>query len=210
MGLSFNYLYEKLMVMTNTLVTRVLKTAAILSLLYISGTHDLSAEYNYYGRSHFYGGYIGVDMGLVNQFEASPIAGYRITHWWHAGAGAKYQYYNDKRIGEVFRTHIYGPLLFTDIIPVHNLNDVLPIRFLEAGIFVHGEVNIFSLPVRHFDSENRFPDQNRFFRPTWITGIGLRSTSDTGRHLNIMIIFDVSDHERKVYANPALRLGYMF
>ncbi len=198
--------------MKNIHKSNILKTIIILSLALISGSSDISAANNY-GRRHFYGGYIGVDMSLaslVNQFEASPMAGYRITPWWHAGAGVKYQYYYDKRLDNVFRAHIFGPLLFTDIIPVQNLNDALPFRFMEAGLYIHGEVNIFNLPVRHFDTENRYTDQKRFFRPTWVTGIGLRSIGIEGRHLHIMIIFDLSGHDNKVYEKPALRIGYFF
>ncbi len=198
--------------MNNILKSNMLKIITVLLLAFIpviSGALKASDH----GRRHFYGGYIGIDLSmanLVNQFEASPLAGYRITPWLHAGAGAKYQYYYDKRLDNVFRAHIFGPLIFTDIIPVQNLNDVLPFRFLEAGLYVHGEVNMFNLPVEHFDEDNRYTGQNRFFRPTWVTGIGIRSVGVGGRHLHIMMIFDLSGHERRIYERPALRIGYFF
>ncbi|TVR72117.1 MAG: hypothetical protein EA408_07295 [Marinilabiliales bacterium] len=181
----------------------------IIALLAMIGGSEVRA-YSAYGNRIYYGGYLGVDLGLINQYEISPLAGYRITPWLNAGAGAKYQYYHNKQVGSVFSSHIFGPILFTDIVPVSNINDLLPFRFLEAGLYIHGEVDLFSLPVSYFDTENRFSGQNRFFRPSWIAGAGLRSVSDTGRNLNIMIIIDLSGHERKIYANPAVRIGFMF
>jgi len=192
----------------NYKIKKVFASIILLVGILHSGSNAFGS-FNFSNRQ-FFGTYIGIDLGLINQFEASPFAGYRITPWWEAGAGGKYQYYYDKRLGNVFKAHIYGPMVFTSIIPVRNFNDLLPFKFLEAGLFLHAEMDIFYLPVSHFDEKNNYPDQKRFFRPTWVTGIGLRRDTGQNRALNIMFIFDLSSHTRKIYANPALRFGFTF
>ncbi|MFO7922250.1 MAG: hypothetical protein R6U58_00985 [Bacteroidales bacterium] len=195
--------------MISYLKKKWLFTAVVLISIIISrisyGQND-----NSYFEKYFYGGYIGIDLGVINQFEGSPIAGYRITSWWQTGLGGKYLYYYDKRMGNVFRAHLFGPLIFTDFIPVHNLNDLLPFRFLEAGLVLHAEMDLFNLPVEYFDAKNEYPGRKRFFRPSWITGIGLQREAGPDRYLNIMLLFDVSGHSPKIYSNAFVRFGFIF
>ncbi len=191
---------------------QLVRRVFILIVLFYIGIDSNTKVYaqNYQSGNLFYGFYIGIDVGVVNQFEGSPLLGYKITPWWHAGLGGKYQYYYDKRVGRVFRAHIFGPLVLTDIIAIQNLNDILPFRFLDAGLYLHGEMNLFSLPAKHFDRNNVERDNKRFFRPTWLTGIGLRSEAGTGNYLHIMLAIDVSAHSDKIYSNPFVRIGFMF
>ena len=188
------------------------KIISVLAILLLGSVFNSSVAYaeSYLFRRHFYGGYIGIDLGPINQFEGSPLIGYRITTWLQTGIGAKYQYYYSKRLDDVFRAHIFGPLVFADVIPVQNLNDLLPFRFIEAGLYLHAEMNMLNLPTNHFDRNNTYPDQKRFFRSTWIAGAGLRRETVTGRYLHIMMIFDVSGHSNKLYSKPAVRFGFVF
>ncbi len=158
----------------------------------------------------YYGVYVGVDLRIKNQYEVSPFLGYQITPWWQAGLGAKYQYHYDKRIGSVFKSHIYGPLIFTDLIAIKNLNDILPFRFIDGALYIHAEMNLFSLPTSHFDIKNEHPDKKRFFQPTWLTGIGLRRELGNKSYFNLLLMLDVSGDSGLIYSNPIIRFGLIF
>ncbi len=178
----------------------------------IAGACELSTASAYYDRhSRFYwGGYAGIELGLVNQYEISPLLGYEFFPRLHAGVGAKYQYYYDKRLNNVFRAHLFGPLAFTDFIVIKNLDDLFSFSLIEGALYIHGEMDLFSLPAREFDIENQHPGNQRFFRPTWLTGIGLRREAGQNSHLHILLMMDISGDSRKVYSNPVLRFGFMF
>lgn len=180
--------------------------------VFLTGHQEpLHASWGDPDRRHFYGGYIGVEVShLVNQFEGSPIIGYRLTPRLHAGVGAKYQYYRSRAINRVFRTHIYGPVAFSDFILVKDLDEFLPFRFMSGAFFLHGEMNYFSLPVRHFNSDNQHTDQSRFFRPTWLAGGGLRSPAGSNSYFHFLIMMDVSGHSNAIYSNPVIRFGFVF
>ena len=163
-----------------------------------------------YSRRHFYGSYIGFDLGMINQFEGSALIGYRIIPRLHAGLGGKYQYYYDKRLGSVFRANIFGPMVFTDLIAIKDLDDFLPFRFIDGAFFIHAEMNLFSLPERHFAINIEQPDKKRFFRPTWLTGAGLKRQAGASSYFHVLLMIDISAHSNKVYSNPVLRFGLMF
>lgn len=195
--------------MTSKLLTGLL---IILQILVFSGLYAKGQSFyqDDFSRLHFYGTYIGVELGLVNQFEGSALAGYKITPRWHAGIGAKYQYYHDRRFNQVFRAHIFGPLALTDFVVIKDMNEFMPFRFIDGAFFIHAEMNYFSMPVRHFDLDDKHAGKNRFFRPSWLTGVGLRRQAGPNRFFHVLVMFDISDHSRPVYSNPVVRFGLMF
>jgi hypothetical protein len=185
----------------------------ILSGVILSGSFagaSMNLPEDQYTRRHFYGGYIGVDMGLINQFEGAPFFGYMLTPGWHVGAGGKYQYHYDKRLGNVFRAHIYGPFAFTDLIVVGNLNELFSFRLIEASFFLHAEMNLLSLPSKHFDFDNQHTGKTRFLQPTPLVGAGLRRHAGGDRSIQILLMMDVSGDSRIIYSNPVLRFGFTF
>lgn len=184
----------------------------ILMFLFITGFHNISnasSGFVHFER-FFYGGYIGIELGLVNQFEGSPLLGYEFTPRIHGGVGAKYQYYYDKRLNNVFKAHLFGPLVFTDLIAIKNLDDLFSFSLIEGAVYIHAEMDLFSLPTRHFDINNVHPEKKRFFRPTWLTGIGLRREAGQNNFFHILLMLDVSADSPAVYSNPVLRFGFMF
>lgn len=187
---------------------RILVAATFL-LLANSSLSNAGTTYWRFGQ-FFYGGYLGMDFGLVNQYEISSIAGYRFTPWLHAGAGVKYQYHNDKRLLSVASSHIYGPVVFADLITIKDLNNLFSFRLIEGALFLHGELNIFSLPTEQFDKWDRHTGSNRFFQPTYLAGIGLRRHTINNRYFHVLLMLDVSGDSRVVYSNPVLRFGFMF
>jgi hypothetical protein len=159
----------------------------------------------------FYGGYLGFEFShLTTRLEAAPVAGYRIFPRWHAGTGIKYQFYRSRQRDRMFNSHIYGPMAFTDVIAIKDLDEALPFRFLSGALFFHGEVNCFSLPVDHFDAGNQYADRMRFFRPSWLVGGGLRSAPGTGSGMFLLVMMDISGHTTSVYTNPVIRFGFVF
>jgi hypothetical protein len=162
-------------------------------------------------RRHFYGGYLGLEFShLTTRLEAAPVAGYMIIPRWHAGAGIKYQYFRSRQRDRMFNSHIYGPMAFTDLVAIKDLDDLLPFRFLSGALFLHAEMNYFNLPVNHFDADNQFAGQTRFFRPSWLVGGGLRSAPGTGSSMFLLVMLDISGHTTSVYSNPVIRFGFVF
>lgn len=169
-----------------------------------------ASGFNDFSRRFYYGAYLGVELGLVNQFEISPLAGFRVSPRWSTGIGAKYQYYHDRNLNQVFRAHLFGPLAFSDFTAIRDLNEFLPFRFIEGAFFLHVQMDLFSLPVSHFDLSNDYAGQSRYFRPTWLAGAGLRRQAGAYSYFNVLIMMDISDHIRSVYSNPVVRFGLTF
>jgi hypothetical protein len=195
--------------MAHTLLNRWI----IITFLFLSGTlfNNLKAfSFQNLSERYYYGGYIGIELGLVNQFEGAPVLGYMISPRLQAGIGAKYQYYHDRRLNQVFRAHLFGPLAFTDFSLVRDLDEFLPFRFVDGAFILHAEMNYFSLPTSHFDLENNHAGQSRFFRPTWLVGAGLRREAGQSSFFHVLLMFDVSGHDRPVYHRPVVRFGFIF
>ncbi len=190
----------------NCLLTVIL----FLAFVSIDNVYGQFIDDDLYTKRHFYGFNIGVDLGLINQFEGSPLIGYRITPRIHAGVGGKYQYYYDKRVGNVFKGHIFGPLVFTDIIAIRSLDELMPFRFIDGSVVLHAEMNYLNLPTEYFAMPDEHPGSKRFFRPTWLAGAGLQRKAGSESFLQIMLMFDFSDHSPRVYSNPVLRFGFLF
>lgn len=189
------------------------KKVVILLLLVLTpllAPSSLASNRDYPARRLFYGTYIGIDLGLINQYEVSLLGGYKITPRWHAGLGGKYLYHYDKKVGNVFNAHIYGPVAFSDLIIVKDLNEFLPFRFIKGAFFIHAEMDMFSLPVRYFDADNEYEGKNRFFQPAWLAGAGLRSQAGRYSYFHILLMMDVSGKSSLLYSNPILRFGFMF
>ena len=161
-------------------------------------------------RRHYYGGYLGIDLGLINQYEAAPLIGYKLTPTWHAGLGGKYMYHYDKRLGNVFRAHIFGPFIYSDLVAVKDLNKLFPFRLIDASFFIHGEFNMLSLPQDQFDFKNNHPGKTRFFQPVGLAGIGLRRHAGENKNIHILFMMDVSGDESRVYSDLIFRFGFMF
>lgn len=186
--------------------------SVIFVLFIIAASCNLSSAFSNSGRfdRFFYGGYIGIELGLVNQFEVSPLLGYEFFPRLHGGIGAKYQYYYDKRLNNVATAHLLAPLAFSDFIAIKNLDDLFSFSLIEGAIYIHGEVDLFNLPTSHFDIMDEYPGKKRFFRPTWLAGIGLRRHAGQNNYFHILLMMDVSGDSRKVYSKPVLRFGFMF
>ncbi len=193
--------------------TRIIAVIILFFSILNSGSYAFTADD--YSRNHFYGSYIGFDfdmMSQINQFEGTAFLGYRVLPRLHAGFGGKYQYYYNTRMGNVFGAHIFGPMVFTDMIAITDMDEFLPFRFIDGAFFIHAEMNLFNLPERHFsrnnNGENR--DSKRFFRPTWLTGAGIQRQAGVNSYLYILFMFDISTHSNKIYSNPLFRIGMLF
>ncbi len=173
----------------------------------LSGSHAFANLQN--SKRHFYGGHFGIELGLVNQYEVAGIIGYRMLPRWDAGIGIKYQYYNNRRLNEMFRAHLYAPLVYTDFVIIRDLDDFLPFSFIDGPFFIHAQMDYFYLPADHFDLKNEHTG-NRFFRPTWLTGAGIRRFTGSNSFFQLLIMMDISGHGRSVYSNPVIRFGLFF
>ncbi len=184
---------------------------SLLWTLFCSGGNLLAFQPEEPARRHFYGGFLGFEFThVMTQVEGAPIIGYRITPRLHAGAGIKYQYFRSRQVDRMFSSHIWGPVAFTDFIVVKDLEEFLPFRFLGGAFMIHAEMNYFNLPVSRFGENNGHEGQTRFFRPTWLTGAGLRTRAGAGNALIFLVMMDVSGHSNPVYSNPVIRFGFVF
>ena len=172
--------------------------------------YSVAADWDYQTRRLFYGTYIGVDLGIINQYEVSLLAGYKILPRWHAGIGGKYLYHYEKTVGNVFGAHLFGPAAFSDLIIIKDLDELFPFRFIKGALFLHAEADLFSLPVRYFDHNSEHSGKNRFFEPVWLAGAGLRRQAGSHSYFHILLMMDLSGRSSIIYSNPVLRFGFMF
>ena len=188
---------------------RLLIYLQVLLAAFLINHNPLNAQ-NQFSKLHYYGAALGVEMGIVNQYEIAPMVGYRIIPRWDAGIGIKYQYYNSRRLNDMFSAHLYAPLMFTDFIIIRDLDDFLPFSFIEGSFFFHAQVDYFYLPANFDPDRENTGNNNRFFRPTWLTGAGIRWATGPNGFFQFLIMADISDHNRSIYSSPVIRFGLYF
>lgn len=159
------------------------------------------------GRKHFYGTYLGIHMGNINQYDITPMAGYVFTPKLRVALTGKYQFYRSKQLLNVFDTHIYGTGLLVDYFLVENLDELLPFR-VPGGMFLHAETELLSLERQHFG--NGGDAGGRFWHPVYLAGGGFRYQTGEDRFVNLAVLFELDINGVSLYPPTLFRIGLFF
>lgn len=159
----------------------------------------------------FYGGALGLTVGDVTQIDLIPVVGVWFIPQWSVGISGRYSYYSHKGyfIGgpsEPYRSHIWGGSVFTQILPIVDFSEVLPIP-VHGGIMFHGEYERLFLDRRMLD-----PFSTSLSGKTWVelylVGVGYRQRLGEKAALNIMLLWEVSNNQFSPYPqNPMIRVN---
>ncbi|MDR1668260.1 MAG: hypothetical protein LBS03_11325 [Bacteroidales bacterium] len=159
----------------------------------------------------YYGGNFGLVLGSFTDIEVSPHVGYYITPRWAAGAGASYEYFNN-RIHDLYsgmswryETHIYGGRLFTEYVLVNNVNDFIPLG-LNFRILVHVEYEAMSYEKSFFDPTAT----GRRIVNSFLLGGGLRFPTGKRSSMNLLLMWKLNSEFNDIYDSPIIRIGYNF
>lgn len=154
--------------------------------------------------------FFGLHIGWVSRsetfLEIIPVAGYRITDFWQAGIGLKYEYYRSTgaytgRTSNTYSASIYGGTLFTDVEFLKNM----PAKGM--SFFVHAEPELLNLPKYFKDTTGT----SRFFHTSFVTGIGIRQKAGKRASFNMMVLWAFNKTSPSSYPNnPFLRFGLIF
>lgn len=159
----------------------------------------------------FFGGALGLTVGDITQIDIIPVAGIWVIPQWSLGIGGRYSYYSHRGyfIGgpsEPYRTHIWGGSVFTQILPIVDFSEVLPIP-VHGGIMFHGEYEKLYLDRKLID-----PFTSSATSKTWIdlylVGVGYRQRIGEKAALNILLLWEISNSSYSPYKqNPMLRVN---
>ena len=160
----------------------------------------------------FFGGSLGLTVGDITQIDVVPVAGIWVIPQWSLGVGGRYTYYSHKGyvIGgpsEPYRTHIWGVSAFTQILPIPDFSEVLPIN-VKGGIMLHGEYERLLID-RQMTNPFTTSAQGKTWVELYLVGFGYRQRIGEKAALNIMLLWEVSNSDFSPYPqNPMLRVNF--
>jgi hypothetical protein len=159
----------------------------------------------------FFGGALGLTVGDITQIDIIPVAGIWVIPQWSLGIGGRYSFYSHRGyfIGgpsESYRTHIWGGSVFTQILPIVDFSEILPIP-VHGGIMFHGEFERLYLDRRLID-----PFTSSDSRKTWVdlclVGVGYRQRLGERAAINILLLWEVSNSSYSPYPqSPMIRVN---
>lgn len=157
----------------------------------------------------FFGGNFGLQFGTITNVELSPIVGYYFTPRLAGGTGIRYEFYRDRRPGFIpFETHIYGGSLFTRLILIDDLEEMIGIR-LNSKVFAHAEYEMLSLEKKYFEVPATL-EEGRFPLHSVLVGGGLFQPVGRRSGLVMMVLWNLNQTASSPYSNPVIRIGFNF
>ena len=160
----------------------------------------------------FWGGSLGLTIGDITQVDVIPVGGIWVIPQWSLGVSGRYSYYRQKRYfwGEAasaYNSHIWGGSVFTQILPVPDFSEILPIK-MYGGIMLHAEYERLLIDRRMID-----PFGSSVSGKTWVelflAGVGYRQKLGDRAALNIMLLWELSGSSSSPYPqNPMIRVNF--
>ena len=157
-------------------------------------------------RRLFFGGNLGLQFGTYTDIEVSPIAGYWITPRIAPGVGLKYEYYKSPFVSG---THIFGGSIFTSVLVVKNLNQVIDLIHSDIGILAHAEYEALSLDNRHFNLSG-YSTSGRFIQQNFYVGGGIRQPVGENGAFYLLVLWNLNQNMNSFYSSPLFRVGFTF
>ena len=151
----------------------------------------------------FFGGNIGLMFGSYTNIDVSPIIGFWVLPRVAVAAGPNFRYFKDP----YGSTTIYGGKVYTEIIFLQDLNNLLPLG-IHLGLFLHGEYEGLSLESAFFKSPPY--ESGRFMLNTFLAGGGIRQMLGPRSSMNITFLWAFDDSGYGIYGNPEIRVSFMF
>ncbi|MFP4556277.1 MAG: hypothetical protein ACLFNU_05340 [Bacteroidales bacterium] len=193
----------------------IYRTFAILALLNLLAFTNVNAQErraksdDKFSDKLFFGGSLGLTIGDITQVDVLPVAGIWVIPQWSLGVGGRYSYYSQRSLalgdfGQRYRSHIWGVSAFTQILPVADFSEVLPVS-TRGGLMFHGEYEMLYIDRQRID-----PTQNK---KTWVdillVGVGYRQLVGEKAALNIMLLWHFTQDDFTPYPqNPIIRVNF--
>ncbi len=154
----------------------------------------------------------GLVLGDITRIELSPSLGYHLTPRFILGLGGRYEYVREKnfftnRID--VKTSIWGYRLFSRLIVIENINDIIPIR-VPLAIFGHIEFESLSLEEKYFRTTAPGLADGRFWLNSVLAGGGINQPTGPRSSFNVMVLWDLTNSVSSPYINPILKFGIQF
>jgi hypothetical protein len=194
----------------NTLKITFLIIALTLSVLSAFG--QLRRSDKKFSERIFFGGSLGLTIGTVTQIDVVPVAGIWIFPQWSVGVGGRYSYYSYRAMtvgipNEPYRTHIWGGSVFTQVLPIVDFSEVLPVK-IKGGVFFHAEHERLYLD-RGLVDPLAVDAKGKTWIELYLLGVGYRQRLGEKAALNIMLLWEVSESKFSPYKqNPMLRVSF--
>jgi hypothetical protein len=153
-------------------------------------------------RKFFFGGNFNLMFGTITSINVSPLAGYRVTPRFSAGAGVTYEYYREKiSPSDIFQASMYGARAFLsyDVIPDINKLIGLP---MQGALMAYSEYEI--LNQYYSQSESRSWLNNVYVGGGWKIPVGGRAA------IQLLLLYNLNETLDSPYSNPLFRFGFIF
>lgn len=151
----------------------------------------------------FFGGYFGLQFGTYTNIDVAPIVGIWVLPRIAVAGGPNFTFYKDP----YGQTTIYGGKVYTEIIFLQDLNNLLPVG-IHMGLFLHGEWEGLSLESAYFKPAPN--DTGRFMVNSFLAGGGIRQPLGMKSAMNITFLWALNDTGYNIYGNPEIRISFMF
>ncbi len=154
----------------------------------------------------FFGGNFALQLGTITNIEVSPVVGFWVRPRIAVAVGPDYNYYNDPYRS----TNIYGGRAYVQLVVLRDLNKFIPLG-TGTGIFLHLEDEALSLDSQQWGLP--IPPK-RFTINTTLAGAGLSQQIGRRAAINFVVLWAIfesdAEHTSMLYANPEIRIGFVF
>lgn len=160
----------------------------------------------------FFGGSLGLTIGDITQVDVLPVGGIWIIPQWSLGVGGRYSYYSQRSLalgdfGRRYRSHIWGVSAFTQILPIVDFSEVLPVS-TRGGFMFHGEYEMLYIDRQRIDPTITTQNEKAWV-DILLIGVGYRQLLGEKAALNIMLLWHFAQDGFTPYPqNPIIRVNF--
>jgi hypothetical protein len=151
----------------------------------------------------FFGGSFALQLGTYTNIEVLPVGGVWILPRIAVAAGPGYRFY--KLGGE--KTDIWSARGYMQVVILRSIDKFLPIG-ANTSIFIHGEDEVLSLDSKYWRNVTYEP--SRFYVNSFLAGAGISQQLGMRSSMNFMVLWELTESEYDIYANPEFRISLIF
>lgn len=150
-----------------------------------------------------FGGNFSLSLGSNSSYiETSPMALYKVTPRFKAGAGFTYIF---SKVNE-YSNSIYGPRAISTYTLFENLKETININI--GDIVLHSEYEF--LNIQKFDSNYGYYLEGRTWISNFLVGGGIYQHLGNRGGISLIILYNLIDNKYPLYSNPIFRVGFYF
>jgi len=151
----------------------------------------------------FYGGSVAIQIGTGTDIEILPVAGIWLLPRLAVALGPGFRFYSyDSQ-----STTIYSVRSYVQFVPIRDIDKLIPLG-VHTSIILQFEDEAMSLDSHYWHNVDL--DPQRFWVNSMMAGPGLSQQMGRRSSLNILFLWTLNNTGYEIYANPVIRIGFVF